>query len=418
MADYVAGAFDEAYAISRATQCRQFLFSLSLNPPPEHIATEQEFRDAVERAEAKLGLTGQPRAIIIHEKEGRRHAHAVWSRIDADAMKAINMHFFKSRLRDLSRDLFLDHGWSLPAGLQSNGGKNPLNFTLAEWQQAQRHKIDPREIKGIVRDAWARSDSAKAFAHALQEKGYILARGDRPGFVAVDLNGEVYAIGRWCGIKTKDVRAKLGSPDTLPSVADTRLTLRHHRYDQIRGYIRHVRDKHIRDAEPVMRAKAAMIARHRKERRDMDRGQADRWKAEHQARMERLNRGIRGLLQSLTGHRQVIIKRNEQETYHAVIRDREQRDAMVLAQMRERQHLQREITALRERQKQERAVLARSIRHGVQASRSSPASLGKDQDRKPDERHDKHRDPEHRPAHALDHGPPDRSRSPRFTFDR
>ena len=86
MAEDLHGALDEAHAISKATQCKQFMFSLSLNPPGLHIADDDEFRDAAGRAEAKLGLVGQPRAIVIHEKEGRRHAHVVWSRINVDEM--------------------------------------------------------------------------------------------------------------------------------------------------------------------------------------------------------------------------------------------------------------------------------------------------------------------------------------------
>lgn len=34
---------------------------------------------------------GQPRAVVFHEKENRRHCHVVWSRIDTEAMKAIPM---------------------------------------------------------------------------------------------------------------------------------------------------------------------------------------------------------------------------------------------------------------------------------------------------------------------------------------
>ena len=33
VADDLDGAFQETYAISRGTKCKQFLFSLSLNPP-------------------------------------------------------------------------------------------------------------------------------------------------------------------------------------------------------------------------------------------------------------------------------------------------------------------------------------------------------------------------------------------------
>lgn len=67
------------------------MFSLSLNPPGHETVSIDEFEAAIEATEVKLGLQGQPRAIVFHEKDGRRHARVVWSRIDAGKMKAINM---------------------------------------------------------------------------------------------------------------------------------------------------------------------------------------------------------------------------------------------------------------------------------------------------------------------------------------
>src|SRR5690606_36879810 len=92
------GALAEAYAIFKRTKCQQFMFSLSLNQPMQAIAGEDDLRKAVDKAEKKLGLQGQPRAILMHEKEGRRHAHVVWSRIDPETMKVINLPYFKQRL--------------------------------------------------------------------------------------------------------------------------------------------------------------------------------------------------------------------------------------------------------------------------------------------------------------------------------
>lgn len=163
------------HAISKATQCKQFIFSLSLNPPQDHIATEKDFLETADRAKQQLGLNDQPRAIVMHEKEGRHHAHVVWSRIDVDEMKAINLPHFKNKLRDLSRDLFLDHGWVLPDGLATYGNKSPLNFTLEEWQQAKRQGLDPREIKQAFHQAWERCDSQIGFKNALEDQGYFLA---------------------------------------------------------------------------------------------------------------------------------------------------------------------------------------------------------------------------------------------------
>jgi Relaxase/Mobilisation nuclease domain len=76
---------------------------------------------AAERAESALGLKDQPRAIIIHEKNGRRHAHVVWSRIDPEQMKALNLPYFKNRLSELPQDLYLEHGWELPEGHRTTG---------------------------------------------------------------------------------------------------------------------------------------------------------------------------------------------------------------------------------------------------------------------------------------------------------
>jgi hypothetical protein len=74
----LTAALNEAYAISRAIRCKQFLYSLSLNPPKSENVSTETFKQAIEQAEEKLGLTDQPRAIVFHEKNGRRHCHAVW----------------------------------------------------------------------------------------------------------------------------------------------------------------------------------------------------------------------------------------------------------------------------------------------------------------------------------------------------
>ena len=101
----LSGAFQESYAISKGTRCKQHLYSLSFNPPKDEDVAPEVFRDAIERAEQRLGLTGQPRAIVFHEKRGmdgevRRHAHAVWCRIDTENMRAVQLSFTKRKLQD------------------------------------------------------------------------------------------------------------------------------------------------------------------------------------------------------------------------------------------------------------------------------------------------------------------------------
>lgn len=192
----LSAALQEVVAISKGTQCRQFLFSLSLNPPETETVPVKVFEQAIERIEDKLGLSEQARAIVFHEKEGRRHAHVVWSRIDTEAMKAINLPHFKLKLKDISKQLYLEHGWRLPEGLRDRHARDPMNFSREDWQQAKRAGQDPETVRTTFQECWAVSDTRSAFERALEERGFYLAQGDRRGFVAVDWRGEIFAVSR------------------------------------------------------------------------------------------------------------------------------------------------------------------------------------------------------------------------------
>ena len=114
-----------------------------MNPPENENVPVETFESAIQSVEVQLGLTDQPRAIVFHEKEGRRHAHAVWSRINGQEMKAINLPHYKRRLNEIARDLYHEHGWEMPNGFKDKRNRDPLAFTLDEWQQSKRTKQDP-----------------------------------------------------------------------------------------------------------------------------------------------------------------------------------------------------------------------------------------------------------------------------------
>lgn len=164
VSDDLHEALNEVYAVSQGTRCRQFLFSLSLNPPQSESVPIEYFEKALVDIEKDLGLEGQPRAIVFHEKEGRRHAHCVWSRINTEEMKAINLPYYKFKLRDISKQLYLHYGWELPKGLMDWKERNPLNFTLDQWQQAKRLHEEPKVLKKLFQECWADSESKTGLA--------------------------------------------------------------------------------------------------------------------------------------------------------------------------------------------------------------------------------------------------------------
>lgn len=64
VSDDLVSAFKEAQAISRGTKAWQFLYSLSLNPPANENVSTDDFEAAISWIENKLGLSGQPRALL------------------------------------------------------------------------------------------------------------------------------------------------------------------------------------------------------------------------------------------------------------------------------------------------------------------------------------------------------------------
>lgn len=152
IANDVMGAMKETQAIARGTKCTKHIFSLSLNPPETETVSAADFEKAVDKIGDYLGLGQQPRIIVIHEKEGRRHAHCVWSRIKSSEMKTVQLSHYKNKLQEKSRELFLEHDWKMPDGLLNKGQRNPLNFKLSEWQQAKRMGRSAKAIKQTLQN--------------------------------------------------------------------------------------------------------------------------------------------------------------------------------------------------------------------------------------------------------------------------
>ncbi|WP_286800137.1 relaxase/mobilization nuclease domain-containing protein [Oceanicaulis sp. UBA2681] len=342
VADDLMGAFGEAQAISKGTRCKQFLFSLSLNPPEKELVAVSEFEAAIDKVEKKLGLEGQPRAIVFHEKNGRRHAHAVWSRIDTINMKAIQLSHSHRKLRDVSREIYREHGWVLPSGLIDRDARDPKNFSLAEWQQARRVGKDPRAIKSALQDAWAISDSKSALMQALEERGFTLAKGDRRGFVVLDRDCEIYSLPKWLGIKTKVVREKVGPSATLISVEAAKAEIALAMTPAMQRLEAERRAKARLEREALNKQRKELVRVQRAERRALQERHRKRRTAEAQRRQDRYLSGIAGVWDMLRGEKRRIKKQNELEAWQCVMRDRSERDALIFEHLEQRRELNRE----------------------------------------------------------------------------
>jgi len=233
VAQDLSGAFAEWDAEARGTRCRKFLYSLSLNPDQSqgHLTREQ-YVELLDRTERSLNLVGQPRAVVFHEKRDkdgvlREHCHAVWSRIDTDKMKAVQIAHDRLKLRTVAREFARDHGLELPDGLKKDGKRDRFNDrakqeNLGERQQKERTGISKEQRMADIATCWRETGNGAAFVQALEAKGYYLARGDQRAFVVVDLHSEVHSLSRQLSgvAKSKELKDRLaGYPlDKLPDV--------------------------------------------------------------------------------------------------------------------------------------------------------------------------------------------------------
>ena len=349
MANDLPGALKEAQAASRGTKCQKYLFHVSLNPPETESVSIEAFEAALEKIEQANGLSGQPRAVVFHEKEGRRHCHAVYSRIDAETMKAIPLPFFKFKLREVSRELYLEHGWQMPRGLVNSQGRDPRNFTLAEWQAAKRAGEDPRQLKQTIQECWAAFKDGPAFAKALRDRGLYLAKGDTRGHVAVTYQGQVVSVARMIGKRGKDVAARLGDPKSLATVADTRKEIAETIKPKLAELMKAAKFEHRQAMKPLEARRDALKVQHAAERKRLEDGQRARSILETRARAARLRTGTAGIWDRLTGTYAKTRKLNEVETFACFRRDRAQRNDLGDLQMKDRRDLQADIRAVRHR---------------------------------------------------------------------
>lgn len=380
----LTAALVEMDAQAAGTRARKPLFSVSFNPPEKAEAGTRDFEEAFAKVEKQFGLENQPRAVIFHEKEGRRHAHVIWSLIDTERGKALEVKFYKNRLMEIARDLYLEHGWKLPDGLRDKRDKTKDftrgegDFNLSDVQRMERAGLSPEAFKKMVRETYERSDSRKAFEAAIAEKGLYLAKGDR-GFCIVDAAGGVYALPRQTGQKKKDIEKRFGDPEDLPSVEQVQGVIeRRHMAERFRQNLHELKIQQAKQREALKERYKELIAQQRAQRETMQRRQWRRTVEEERARADRLRGGVTRFFDRITklkdrllgrqdGTQKVIAK--ERETSRR--RDLGERDALTKEQRRERWELRREAGLMKQRQRGEQETLREQIMGDVARDRKS-----------------------------------------------
>jgi hypothetical protein len=214
-------AFRTVQAMAEGTKCENPMFHVQVRNPEGETLTRAQWERTADRLEAKLGLSGQPRAIAFHidTKTGHEHMHVAWSRIDEETMTAKPLPYFKLRLKETCRELEKEFGITQVRNEREGPIMAPKR---AEEEQARRNGVDLKTVRQTIRDCFEKSDSGKAFAASLAERGLILTVGNERDFVVIDAKGGPHALGkRLLGITVHETNERLADLDrtTMP-IAD------------------------------------------------------------------------------------------------------------------------------------------------------------------------------------------------------
>lgn len=347
MSSELSAALKEIAILSKHTKCKQFLFSVSINPPQGKDADTRLYLNTFDEIQARLGLTGQPRAIVFHEKNGRRHAHAVFSRIKLAEMKAVNLPFFKNKLMEISKGVYLDRGWKLPRGFIQREHRNPLNFSLEEWEHAKRLNDDPKRIKMMLQESYSLKRSNHHFQQLLAQRGFSLARGDRRGIVAVDWRGEVYSLSRWLGIKTKILRGVVGDPNDLPSVDEAKASFNQRLVGNAQEALESLEQECSARQRDLEIRRQQLGKQQSNERSQLDKDLIDRVTELRNSWRARVRKGLRGLWDRVIGrYRSAKVECERQILDLEVLRSTEM-TSLIGKQLADRRQFHRNILALK-----------------------------------------------------------------------
>lgn len=391
------GAFAEWEAQSTATKCRKYLYSLSINPDPrQRRLSRQEVADFIRRVETRLGLDRQPRAVVCHVKGGREHFHVAWSRIDTAKMKAVQLSNDRYKIRAAVLEFTREKGLEIPhrmkQPLKDRFNERARRDNHAEKQQEERTGITKQERRREITEAWNRSGNGQQFIHALAERGYTLAQGDRRGYVVIDRHGEIHSLARQIeGAKTKDIIARLIDfpAGNLPTAAQAREQARQKTPLPPKEYFRaqaQERRETLTASQQTRRAgldrkKAALEERHRAERAALLAVQRDRNKALAEERRERKPKGLAAFLGRITGIDKLRKRRQQEQDAQRTKAQRESIGQLTRRQERERRDLARQYRALGRVEKRESRALETRLRRDIRTHERAAARQVQQQER-------------------------------------
>lgn len=233
-AELVEAFRDWQTSVEATQRGRDGLYHCEISPEARYARdmTKKDWLRLADIAGQELGLDGQRRAVVLHAgKDGRPHLHVVWERTDLQKMKVISDGYNYVAHERASHRMEREFGHEfIPGKHAKRDRKRQEEFprqklTQDEDQYQKRTGLSKADREKQIAALYAAADNGPALKAALEDAGYILAKGDR-GYVVVDQKGGHSVLSRNTGLKKKELEAFMAGValDKLPTIDDAKAT--------------------------------------------------------------------------------------------------------------------------------------------------------------------------------------------------
>lgn len=174
---------------SELTKSDKGLYHVQICPAygEDKSMTDADWLRAADILEQETGYVGQKRALVIHHKNGKAHAHVVWERYCHDKEIMLPNHFSR---------------------LAQNRARMTMEKEFSHMRTPERNPNRP-EMKSFLTNAWLQTSDAGSFMSAVSKNGYVIAAGTQRPYMVVDNTGRSFDLVRQLSaVKTKEVRER------------------------------------------------------------------------------------------------------------------------------------------------------------------------------------------------------------------
>jgi len=226
--DSLRKAFIEWDSIGELTRGEKTLYHAQIAPDAKYQMTPEQWKRAAEILAEELGMKEHPFAAVLHDGGDKPHLHVVFQRADTDTMKLWDDSYNYVKHESASKRMELEFDHELVPGKHAKRDREKQpefprqEMTQDEAQQEKRTGLNAADRKAEITALHAAADSGQAFKAALEEAGYLLAKGER-GYLVVDQAGGHTVLSRNIkGLKQKDVEAFMAGVelDKLPTIEE------------------------------------------------------------------------------------------------------------------------------------------------------------------------------------------------------